>query len=97
MRGSKSSLTLVAGSTWATWYPRPLHVLQEQPEGLVTIRIDAETGKPADINSSNSLFEVFRVENAPRQKEVVKSTSAGSGGAIVNAPETEDEIVEDIF
>jgi len=71
--------------------------LQEQPEGLVTIRIDAETGKPADINSSNSLFELFRVENAPRQKEVVKSTSGGSGGAIVNVPETEDEIVEDIF
>jgi len=71
--------------------------LQEQPEGLVTIRVDAETGKPADINSSNSLFEVFRVENAPRQKEVVKSTSAGSGGAIVDVPETEDDIVEDIF
>ncbi len=71
--------------------------LQEQPEGLVTIRVDAETGKPADINSSNSLFEVFRVENAPRQKEVVKSTSSGSGGAIVDIPETEDEIVEDIF
>jgi len=71
--------------------------LQEQPEGLVTIRVDSETGKPADINSSNSLFELFRVENAPRQKEVVKSTSGGSGGAIVNVPETEDEIVEDIF
>ena len=71
--------------------------LQEQPEGLVTIRIDAETGKPADINSSNSLFELFRVENAPRQKEVGKSTSSGSDGAIVNIPETEDEIVEDIF
>jgi penicillin-binding protein 1A len=71
--------------------------LQEQPEGLVTIRVDAETGEAADINSSNSLFELFRVENAPRQKEVVKSTSGGSGGAIINVPETEDEIVEDIF
>ncbi|MCP4470757.1 MAG: penicillin-binding protein 1A [Gammaproteobacteria bacterium] len=71
--------------------------LQEQPEGLVTIRVDAETGKPADISSGNSLFEVFRVENAPRQKEVAKSTSAGSDGAVVDVPETEDEIVEDIF
>jgi penicillin-binding protein 1A len=71
--------------------------LQEQPEGLVTIRVDAETGKPADINSANSLFEVFRVENAPRQKEVVKSTPSGNDGAIVDVPETEDEIVEDIF
>jgi penicillin-binding protein 1A len=71
--------------------------LQEQPEGLVTIRVDAETGKPADVNSNNSLFEVFRVENAPRSEEVVKSTSSGSDGNIVVVPETEDEIVEDIF
>jgi penicillin-binding protein 1A len=71
--------------------------LQEQPGGLVTIRVDAETGKPADINSANSLFEVFRVENAPQQKEVVKSKTAGSDGAVITVPETEDEIVEDIF
>jgi len=71
--------------------------LQEQPEGLVTIRIDAETGKRADFNTRNSLFELFRVENAPREVTVVKSTTNDSGGAIINVPETEDEIVEDIF
>ena len=71
--------------------------LQEQPEGLVTIRIDAETGKRADANTSKSLFELFRVENAPRQKAVVKSNSGNNDGVIVNIPETEDEIVEDIF
>jgi len=71
--------------------------LQEQPEGLVTIRIDADTGKRADSNTANSLFEVFRVEHAPQQKAEVKSNSATSGGIILNAPETEDEIVEDIF
>jgi hypothetical protein len=58
--------------------------LQEQPEGLVTIRIDAETGKRADVSTRNSLFEVFRVENAPREVTVVKSTANGSGGAIIN-------------
>jgi penicillin-binding protein 1A len=71
--------------------------LQEQPEGLVTIRIDAETGKRADLNTRKSLFEVFRVENAPREVTVVKSTTNDSGGVIINIPETEDEIVEDIF
>jgi len=71
--------------------------LQEQPEGLVTIRIDAETGRPADISSNSSLFELFRIENAPRQKEVVKANTGGSGGVVVDVPETEDEIVEDIF
>jgi len=71
--------------------------LQEQPAGLVTIRIDAETGKRADANTSKSLFELFREENAPRQKAVVKSNSGVTDGAILIAPETEDEIVEDIF
>jgi penicillin-binding protein 1A len=71
--------------------------LQEQPAGLVTIRIDAETGKRADANTRNSLFELFREENAPRQKAVVKSNSGATDGTIVIVPETEDEIVEDIF
>ena len=71
--------------------------LQEQPEGLVTIRIDYETGKPADIESRRSLFEVFRVENAPKEKTLAKSNNNDSGGIVINAPETEDEIVEDIF
>ena len=70
--------------------------LQEQPQGLVTVRIDAESGERADRDSRNSLFEVFRVENAPREL-VVKSTSSDSTGEVVNAPETEEEIVEDIF
>ena len=71
--------------------------LQEQPEGLVTIRIDAESGKRADLSTRKSLFEVFRVEYAPRELEVVKSTTDDSGGIIVNVPQSEDEIVEDIF
>jgi penicillin-binding protein 1A len=71
--------------------------LQEQPEGLVTIRIDAETGKRADGNTTKSLFELFREENAPRQKAVVKSNSGDTNGIVVNVPESEDEIVEDIF
>jgi penicillin-binding protein 1A len=71
--------------------------LQEQPEGLVTIRIDAATGKRADLSTRNSLFEHFRVENAPREVTVVKSTTNDSGGITIKIPETEDEIVEDIF
>jgi penicillin-binding protein 1A len=71
--------------------------LQEQPEGMVTIRIDAESGERADLSTRKSLFEVFRVENAPPELAVVRSTIDDSGGVIVNVPETEDEIVEDIF
>jgi len=71
--------------------------LQEQPEGLVTIRIDAESGERADLSTRKSLFEVFRIENAPREPAVVRSTTDDSGGVVVNIPETEEEIVEDIF
>jgi penicillin-binding protein 1A len=70
--------------------------LQEQPEGLVTIRIDAETGKPADVSTTSSLFELFRIENAPQQA-AVKSNSNPGNGVTVKVPQTEDEIVEDIF
>ena len=70
--------------------------LQEQPEGLVTIRIDAETGKPADANTTSSLFELFRVENAPQQA-TAKSNSSSGNGVTVKVPQSEDEIVEDIF
>lgn len=71
--------------------------LEEQPEGLVTIRIDAETGKRADQDTVKSIFEVFRIENAPKELLVVKSTSVNSNGVVINLPESEEEIVEDIF
>ncbi len=75
---------------------RPENLL-EQPPGLVTIRIDAETGERAGVDTRASLFEVFRVDNAPREVAVVKSTTTDSGGFIVTVPEREEEIVEDIF
>ena len=37
----------------------------EMPPGMVTIRINAETGKPVRAGEANSLFEVFRQENLP--------------------------------
>jgi len=37
----------------------------EMPAGMVTIRINAETGKAAHTGEKNSLFEVFREENLP--------------------------------
>ena len=72
--------------------------LQEQPDGLVTIRIDAETGKRADLETRRSLFEIFREENAPPELASAKSTTTDEvTGVVVNVPESEEEIVEDIF
>jgi len=49
-----------------------------QPPGLVTVRIDPETGLLAANNQSNSIFETFRTEfvpteMAPNKSEIVKS------------------------
>jgi penicillin-binding protein 1A len=70
--------------------------LEEQPVGLVTIRIDAETGKRAGVETRQSLFEIFREENAPREV-LAKSTTNDSRGVVISIPETEDEIVEEVF
>ena len=76
---------------------QPEH-LQEEPEGLVTIRIDAETGKRAGLDTQQSLFEVFREDSAPEESAAVSSTVSGdSTGVITSLPETEEEIVEGIF
>ncbi len=51
-----------------------------QPAGLVSVRIDPETGLRAANNQSNSIFEMFRTEFAPKEmapnkSEVVKTHS----------------------
>ncbi|HFQ14658.1 MAG TPA: penicillin-binding protein 1A [Gammaproteobacteria bacterium] len=42
----------------------------EQPVGVVSVRIDPETGELADANQSNAIFEYFRSENVPQRQAV---------------------------
>lgn len=46
-----------------------------QPPGLVTVRIDPETGKRARPGQTDALFEVFRVENVPQEEFVAPTAS----------------------
>ena len=71
--------------------------LEEQPEGLVTVRIDSLTGKRAGQDTVNSRFEIFRVENAPIEKIVSRSTDGSIDQIQSESRDTEREIVEDIF
>lgn len=48
-----------------------------QPPGIVTVRIDPETGKRARPGQADAIFEVFRVENAP-EEEAAPSVPANS-------------------
>jgi penicillin-binding protein 1A len=72
--------------------------LEQQPDNMVTVKIDAETGKRAGLDTVNSRFEIFRAANAP--KELVVSAGArdnSSGLSSVAEPENEDAVVEELF
>jgi len=71
--------------------------LEEQPEGLVTVRIDSITGKRAGLDTVNSRFEIFRIENAPKEKLVARSGDGSIAQTQGELPDNEEEIVEDIF
>ena len=49
-----------------------------QPDGLVTVRIDSESGLLASASQPGAVFETFRSERVPRQGLVETSTSPGS-------------------
>jgi penicillin-binding protein 1A len=51
-----------------------------RPPGLVSVRIDADTGKLAAPWSDKTLFELFREGNAPTQTTPKPSGSAGEQG-----------------
>ena len=75
--------------------------IEDQPEGLVTVRIDAKTGKRATRDTVNSQFELFREENAPAERRVASTINTNNNAevevVIDNSTVSEDEIVEDIF
>ncbi|MFQ3188522.1 MAG: penicillin-binding protein 1A, partial [Gammaproteobacteria bacterium] len=41
--------------------------LEQQPDNMITVKIDAETGKRAGLDTVNSRFEIFRAANAPKE------------------------------
>jgi penicillin-binding protein 1A len=57
-----------------------------QPDGLVTVRIDPETGLLASASQPGAVFETFRSENLPRQSFV--ETSIIPGSTPTSTPET---------
>jgi len=50
---------------------------REQPEGLVTVRIDPNTGLLARSGQSDAIFETFRADEVPQLS--VDSRASGSG------------------
>jgi penicillin-binding protein 1A len=55
---------------------------REQPDGLVTVRIDPKTGLLARSGQSDAIFETFRVEDVPQLSAGTRAAgSAGRSGS----------------
>ncbi|MEF8794536.1 penicillin-binding protein 1A [Thiohalorhabdus sp.] len=69
--GSQETGSRAAAPIWVDFMGQALKGVPkqefEQPEGLVTVRIDAETGKRAASWSEETLFEIFREGKAPAE------------------------------
>jgi len=57
----------------------------EQPEGLVTVRIDPATGLLADSGRSDAIFETFRAGTVPEMtsEQFTPGGASGAGGSAV--------------
>lgn len=46
--------------------------IMQRPEGLINVRIDPVSGQLANANNPDAIFEVFRIEYAPKSTEETK-------------------------
>ncbi|MEM7078478.1 MAG: transglycosylase domain-containing protein [Pseudomonadota bacterium] len=53
-----------------------------QPAGVVSVKIDPETGKAAIPSDPDAIFEYFLSEHAPAPPDVKATTSSGGEGAV---------------
>jgi penicillin-binding protein 1A len=70
----------------------------ETPPGLVTVRIDPETGLLVGADFPNAIFEIFRADKVPKRLEDETTVSSGTeqGGDATTASEPEN-IPEQLF
>ena len=61
---------------------------RQQPEGIVTVRIDPENGGRARPGDPDAIFEIFRAENVPEYRE-------GDSGSRSSRPE--ENLPEELF
>jgi penicillin-binding protein 1A len=59
----------------------------KRPRGLVTVKINAETGEPATEQDKDTIFEIFRSENAPGVESKAHEMPLDSGSQDNPIPE----------
>ena len=93
--GNQETGARAALPMWIDYMREALRGLPEhsipQPEGIVSVRIDAQTGEYAASDNPNTLFELFRVENVPQAPAMhIPDSENGS-------PTGSGSVTEDIF
>ena len=48
--------------------------IMQRPKGLITVRIDANTGEVTNADNPDAMFEIFRLENAPKSLDKKKQS-----------------------
>ncbi|MEJ2621970.1 MAG: penicillin-binding protein 1A [Candidatus Thiodiazotropha sp.] len=63
--------------------------LPQMPSGMLTMRIDSETGEPVNVGHPNTIFEVFEVDKAPKppKYDLNSTTTREQNEGSVNAIE----------
>ena len=74
--GARAALPMWIDYMRAALHNRPETALA-QPPGLVSVRIDPETGELASANQANAIFEYFRTDRVPR-RETEPTTTGGT-------------------
>ncbi len=64
--------------------------LPEQPPGMITMRIDIDTGKPVGSGQKNAIYEVFREAYAPKPPTTVAGSSDNSATTPLTVDPAED-------
>jgi penicillin-binding protein 1A len=84
--GSSAALPLWIEFMGAALAGKPEKQLQ-RPKGLVTVKINAETGELATDQDRDAIFEIFRSENAPGIGSAINETPVNSGNQDNPIPE----------
>lgn len=88
--GAQEQAATVSTPIWIDFMKVALEGMPErsmaQPDGLVTVRINSQTGLRAGPNEPGAIFEIFREEDLPPYGETQSQTSTTQPGAARSEP-----------
>ncbi len=94
--GAQASLPIWMQFMQAALKGRPEHTL-EQPPGIVSVRIDTETGKRASASDPNARFEYFMAQHLPDDEDSNNSSNQDGGLPSVQGVSDSDDSGEPLF